>query len=351
MKQVRILITSAGGLVIPGMIKNLRASFKNIYIVGVDMDTEAVGFYLADKGHVICSGTDQKFPEQILKVAQEERVGLVLPLSDEEMLALSEKRDIFAREGIKVICSDHEIIKIAQDKALMLEYLKKKGVPCPEFRVPTNLQELERAIGELGYPEKCVVFKPRNSRGARGFWLLDANLNKADFILKSRDRQEITLEWLLDALKNEKEFPKVIVMEYLPGEDFNVDVLAWKGEPLFIIPNQRLLPKAGPVRVGLVKHDEKVRKYVEEVVKAFGFDYFVNVEVAYRSGEDERPLVYEINPRVSGPIVINKQAGVDALKLGLDLALGEKIPKNEKFEAVKMIRYWNELFIKSESNQ
>ncbi|MDP2709085.1 MAG: ATP-grasp domain-containing protein [bacterium] len=348
MQQIRILMTCIGGLVTPGMIKNLRESIKGIYIVGVNMSPEAAGFSFVDKSYTVFSGKDMRYPKQILKIARKEKIDLVIPLSDEEMLSLSKAAADFAKAGIKVVCSDHNIIKIAQDKALMLQYLKAKGVLCPKFRVPNNLQELKRAVKDLGYPKKPVVFKPRNSRGARGFWLLNAKINKQNFILKSRDRQEITLEWLLEALENKKNFPKILVMEYLPGKDFNVDVLALKGESIYVIPNQRLVPKAGPGQVGLVKKDRQVQKYVAQIIKVFGFDYYVNVEVAYRLGRDTRPLIYEINPRISAPIIVNKQAGVDILKYGIDLALGRKIDQGKKFNTVKMVRYWQELFFKKD---
>ena len=69
-------------------------------------------------------------------------------------------------------------------------------------------------------------------------------------------------------------------MEYLAGSDFNVDVLAYQGTPLYIVPNERLLPQAGPVQVGLVREERKIQKLAEEVVKTFNFDYYVNVEIA-----------------------------------------------------------------------
>lgn len=346
MNKIRILMTSVGGLVVPNMIKSLREStINNIYIVGVDCDSDAVGFYFADKSYVVLRGEQRGYSKQLLDIAKREHIDVVLPLSDEELLALAKDKYKFEKEGVRVVCSGYESVRTTLDKGLMLRALKERRLPYPNYRIPRTLTELKGAVEELGYPQKKVVFKPRRGRGARGFWLLNAHLNKREMILKDRDRQEITLEWLLEALGSKDIFPEILVMEYLAGSDFNVDVLACRGEPFYIIPNERLLPKAGPVRVGLVKEDRRVQTVVKQAVKAFNFDYYVNVEVAYRNRTNSDPFIYEINPRISAPIVINKAAGIDLLYLGIKMALGIKPPISYKVKETRMIRYWNELFI------
>lgn len=344
--KIRVILTSVGGLVAPNMIKSLKEdSSDEFYIVGVDMSEEAVGFHFVDKSYIVPPGDSDEYSEQLLNIAKEEKIDVILPLSDEELLSLSKNKEKFKKEGILIACSDYEIVNIASNKATMLQFLEKSGIPVPEYRIPHNINELQTAAEALGYPKEPVVFKPCRARGARGFWILRGDIDKRHAILYSRDRQEISLEWLLESLDDNKQFPEILVMEYLPGEDFNVDVLAWHGDALYIIPNQRIVPNAGPVQVGLIKENSEVQNMVRKVVKEFGFDYWVNVEVAYSKEPNSHPLVYEINPRISAPIVATKAAGVDLLRLGIKLALGEKIESNLSIMETKMIRYWNELFI------
>ena len=344
--KIRVILTSVGGLVAPNMIKSLKEDTSDeFYIVGVDVNEEAVGFHFADKSYTVPQGNSNEYSEHLLNIAKKEKVDVILPLSDEELLSLSKNKEKFKKEGILIPCSDYEIVNIASNKATMLQFLEKSGIPVPEYRIPHNINELQTAAEALGYPKEPVVFKPCRARGARGFWVLRGDIDKRHTILYSRDRQEISFEWLLESLADNKQFPDVLVMEYLPGEDFNVDVLAWHGDSLYIIPNQRIVPKAGPVQVGRIKEDREVQNMVRRVVKEFGFDYWVNVEAAYSKEPDSSPLVYEINPRISAPIVATKAAGVDLLRLGIKLALGEKVGSNLSFRETKMIRYWNELFI------
>lgn len=344
--KIRVLLTSVGGLVAPSMIKSLKeCTSDEFYVVGIDMHKEAVGFYFTDRKYIVPSGDSDEYPEKLLNIAKKEKIDVILPLSDEELLNLSKNKKMFEKEGVLIACSDYEIINTASNKAAMLQFLGKRGILIPKYRIPHNINELQRNVESLGYPKESVVFKPQHSRGARGFWILRGDLDKRRMILQSRARQEITLDWLLESLDDNKQFPEVLVMEYLPCKDFNVDVLAKHGECFYVIPNQRIVPDAGPVQVGFIKEDEKVQNMTKRVVKEFGFDYWVNVEVAYRKEPDSRPLVYEINPRISAPIVANKAAGVDLLSLGIKLILGEEINRYLKIKETKMIRYWNECFI------
>lgn len=347
MKKIKVLLTSVGGLVAPGMIKSLKSSREyDFTIVGVDAQKEAVGFNFADSSYVVSNGNAPAYHREILDIAKKEKVDVVIPLSDEEMLSLSKAKDYFLKNGIKITCSDYETVRISSDKALMLQYLKDNAFSAPEFYVPKNLKELENFVKKLGYPDKKVVFKPTVARGARGFWLLSGRMDKTKWLLASRDRQEITLEWLLESLNTAKRFPKVLVMEYLEGDDFNVDVLADKGKPLYIIPNKRIVPDAGPVQVGHIIKDKPVQELAAKAVALFKFDYYVNIEIAYRIVPKEEPFIYEINPRVSAPIVANRAAGIDMLLYGIKLALGEDIEKNKAITETKMVRFWDEVYIK-----
>jgi len=346
-KKVRLLLTSVGGLVAPGMIRNLRASKEfDFYIVGVDTRKEAVGFNFSDASYVVPRGDDPSYKERLLEISRKEGVDVIIPLSDEETLSLSESKELFDKQGTKITCSDYDTVKVSSNKALMLEFLREKGLPVPDFYLPKGPEELEDMVRRIGYPQKKVVFKPTRARGARGFWLLNAALNKRDWVLKSRDRQEIALEWLIESLKDATSFPEVVIMEYLPGDDFNVDILAKNGRSIYVIPNKRVIPDAGPVQVGHILKDKHVQDLSAKAVEAFGFDYYVNIEIAYRLEPKLEPFIYEINPRASAPIVANKAAGVDLLVYGIKLALGEKIDEELKIRETKMVRFWDEVFTK-----
>lgn len=344
MKQIRIILTSTGGLVSPSMIKSLREYFKNIYIVAIDASKDAIGFYFADASYVVPFGTDPTYCSEVLTIAIKEKIQLIIPLSDEETLALAKEKEMFLSKGIQPLVSDYEKCEIAFNKGKMLSFLEKKGIKTPKFRIPTNPQEFLDYAHELGYPEKKIVFKPNVSRGARGFWVLDKDFDEEYGLLKDRVKQTIKIEGIYDILSKCKEFPSVLLMEYLEGDDFNVEVLAKNGETFYIIPHVRLVPKSGPVKVGKVIEDGKIKNLIRDIVKVFEFDFCLNIEVAYNIQENI-PMIYEINARVGAPIVICAAAGVNLLAKGIEMAMGIPIERDVKIQETKMIRYWNEHFI------
>ena len=265
MNRIRIILTSTGGLVAPSIIKSLREFFKEIYIVGVDTTEKAVGFHFADAHYLVPYGNNPDYASKLLEIAIKEKINFIIPGSDEETLALAKNKEKFESNNIKPLCSDYEKCEIAFNKGKMLEFLKKNKIETPEFRIPTNLKQLLYYAKDLGYPEKKIVLKPNISRGARGFWLLDANFDEEYGLLKDGNRQTTNLDRVSEILSKSKIFPSILLMEYLEGEDFNVEVLAKDGDVFYTIPHVRLVPDAGPVQVGHLKEDRKINELVKKI--------------------------------------------------------------------------------------
>jgi len=343
MKEIRIILTSVGGLVAPGIIKSLkRAALQNgerLFIIGTDMRGDSVGFHFVDKCYVVPRGDSEEYNSVLLEIAENNNIDVIVPCSDEELLSVSKEREKFIKKGITPICSHWETVYRANDKGLMLKFLKDKNIPVPDFYLPLNIKDVEKAAEELGYPFNPVVVKPRLARGGRGFKILEEEVD----LLKSNS---LKLEYIIDILKNYEKFPEIVVMEYLPGEEYSVDALAYNGAPLYIIPRKRIRALGGPSIVGEIVQNNEVKEMVDRIIRAFGFHLNVNIQLKYsRRG---LPLVYEINPRVSGTIVANEAAGVNLLYFGIKLAMGKEIPKQTSIRRVKMLRYFEEVFIYEE---
>ena len=345
-KNIRILMTSCGGLVFPGMVECLRVEKEYAFhIVGVDMDSNAVGAHFVDKFYTVPSGVDPSYPWKIIEIAQKENIHVILPLSDEELISLSKYRDEISGKGIVLLCSEFKAVETASDKGKMLNFLKERNVPVPEFYVPNSLEELDEAVESLGYPGKEIVLKPTKSRGGRGFWILSEKYEGPQLILGSQYLQHLPYPVIRSFFCEPASFPEIIVMQYLRGPDFNVDVLSWQGEILYCIPMQRLVPDAGPVQVGRIVQDHSIDEMVKQIVAAFGFSYNINVELAYANKSEKGiPLVYEINPRASGPIAANRKAGVNLLLNGILLSLGYRFPKKLTYKEIMMQRCWREVY-------
>ncbi|MBI2075734.1 MAG: ATP-grasp domain-containing protein [Candidatus Aenigmarchaeota archaeon] len=342
--EIRIILTSVGGLVSPGIMSGLRSNEKcKFRIIGTDMEKCAVGFLMADSHYVVPPGSEETlFVEKMLEIAKKERADIIIPMSDEEVLTVSKNKKIFEENGVKCLCNNYETTRKCIDKGLLMDFLKSNGVETPRFFLPKSVSELSDAAHQLGYPDESVILKPRIGRGTRGVWLLKENFS--DEIFKYRGELKlITLDGMIKQLENLRHIGNFMLMEYLPGEEFSVDTLSEKGNPLYILPRKRIKTVTGVSQSALIENNEIVSRYVTEISRVLSFDSNFNVQLKY--SRSQKLLVYEINPRVSGTIVANKAAGIDLLLLGILKELNEDVPRNLNFKSVRMLRYWAESFI------
>ena len=345
-EKICVLITCAGSMVIPGMVACLREEKDyEFHIVGVDIHENAVGGKFIDSFYKVPKSTDTVFSDRILEIALKENVDLIIPGDDDSVVALSPFIDQFAKKNIAILSSNALIVETLTDKGKMLSSLKKRGLPTPRFYLPTTLEELDKAVELLCYPKNEIVLKPTRGIGGRGFWILSEKYNGQDLILNERNLQRLPYPVVRSLISEKDLLPPLMVMEYLTGSDFNVDVLSDKGRTLYTIPIKRLVPDAGPVQEGCIIKDKKINKIVQQVVSAFGLSFNTNIELAYRDKLDgANPLIYEINPRISAPIAMHKYAGINLLLFGILLCLGKSIPTNLQYNEIYMQRCWREVY-------
>ncbi|MBU3715085.1 MAG: hypothetical protein FGM46_09090, partial [Ferruginibacter sp.] len=120
-----------------------------------------------------------------------------------------------------------------------MQSLKQSGIHVAEFYMAETGAEIEKYAQILGYPHKKVCIKPAISNGSRGMRILDASAGSlASFFEQKPNNTYTTPENVLQIFKDAK-LPAMMVMEYLPGEEYTVDALLDKGEPLSILPRKR----------------------------------------------------------------------------------------------------------------
>lgn len=344
MRDITVLITGAGAPGAPGIIKSLRLiDERKIHINGVDMNEDSVGFSMVDKGYLVTPAADEKFIYEMLTICQKEKVDVVIPLVTRELMKFALNKSKFEEIGTTVSISEPQNLEIANNKYLLLEHCSKEGIPVPLFIKANNYSEFEDAVFKLGYPDNNVCFKPPVSNGLRGFRILTKEIDRLDLLINQKPMNTITtLEEIAPVLKNTREFPELIVMEYLPGKEYSVDVLANKGEAIVVIPRLRENIKMGISFVGITKKNEKIIKASQKVVKTLNLSG--NIGLQFKEDKNGVPKIIESNPRVQGTIVLCTAAGANLVYLAVKLALGEEVtPPPVKWET-KMIRYWDEVY-------
>ncbi len=343
MKTITVLITGAGAPGAPGVIKSLRQiKERKIKIVGVDVRKDAVGSVLADEFTTIPLATKRNYIGSLLKVAKKFKADVILPLNTAELVTLAKNKELFIKNEIKISISPAESLKIANNKYLLMKTMRGI-VPLPQFYLVKSFNQFKKAVLKLGYPKKIVCFKPPVSNGQRGFRILNAKINRLDMLLNQKPTGVITtLEEVSPILKKAKIFPEFLVMEYLPGEEFSVDVLAKDGKSLIIIPRSRDYIKMGISFEGTLKRNKRIIDYSKKIVEKLNLNG--NIGFQFKNNKRGIPILIECNPRIQGTIVINTFAGANLVYLAVKLALGEKIKIPKVKWGTKTIRYWEEIF-------
>ena len=88
--------------------------------------------------------------------------------------------------------------------------------------------------------------------------------------------------------------------------------------------------------------NEYVIEYVQKIVKLFNLDWVVNIQL--KLSPENKPLIYEINPRLAGSVILTKGADCDLLKYGLDIISNRELKINNP-KSCKMIRYYTEVLV------
>ncbi|MGB9596346.1 MAG: hypothetical protein ACPL7B_08700, partial [Candidatus Poribacteria bacterium] len=224
MKDITVIITGAGAPGAPGIIKSLRiVNERKINIIGVDANENSVGFSMVDKYYVIPLANDDNFIDVMIDICEKEKVDVVIPLVTRELMKFALNKHKFEKIGTAISVSEHQSLEIANNKYLLLEKCNTAGIPVPKFIKVNNFDQFEEAVYKLGYPYKNVCFKPPISNGMRGFRILAKEIDRLNLLLNEKPMNVITtLEDVSPILKKTESFPELIVMEYLPGDEYSV---------------------------------------------------------------------------------------------------------------------------------
>lgn len=335
-------MTGAGAPGAAGIIRCLKMDERISLIVG-DANVEAVGRFLNEEFVELPLASDNGFVDRILQIAKDHNVDIVFPLVTRELFKLAGEKENFRKHGIRIIVSDYESLKIANDKSALVHHLNQHNILVPDFRIVKNLEEMENALKALGYPERNVVIKPSVSNGSRGVRVLSELNDEYDILLNTKPSSLFsTFDRVKSALEG-KIFPEYLVSEYLPGDEFTIDTLVFEGTPYCIVPRRRQKMVEGISTKGRFEKNEEIISYSRDILNSMKLSGPIGIQV--KQASDGRYKILEINPRIQGTSVSALGAGIN---LPLNAVLQEyyqTVPNlQEPNWGVAFTRYYMEIF-------
>lgn len=352
MKNLNILLTGAGAPGAPGIIKCFRSvKERGIRIVGVDMNPFPSGRALVDVFYTVPPASSDDFIPAILDICLREKVDVVIPIVTRELMKFAEAKSQFKNYGILISVLDKDILDIVNDKLHLLDALTAHGIQTPQYRVIKDVSELRQACEELGYPEQPVCIKQTQGNGSRGIRFIDKSKSRYDlFINEKPNSMYISYEEMELTLREREKLPKLLVMEYLPGREYTVDILSKEGKIRQIGSRYNAKMLTGNAIESILQFDEAVIALGRDICKAMNITGNIGVDI--KCDSTGVPQVLEINPRLTGGIVAFAATGINFPYLGIKLLLGEPFEVHDiDYDGVKMVRRWEEEFFDINGNK
>ena len=332
---MNVLITGAGAPGAPSIIKLLKQ--EGVRVVGVDINPDCAGRYLVDhfiqipqlrrSAHIF---TDIRF------ICRTEEIDVVLPLVTAELrIFAKEKARLNDLSGAVVAINDKDKIDIINNKAKLYGYLSTRSIPVAEYVIVNTLDDYEAALTYLD--GETFFVKPPQGNGSRGCRMLKEVID----ITGKPDSQISFTDFANWFRLNQQEY---ILMEYLPGVEYTINVLADHGECLYVIPRRRDVIRSGITYAGTVERNEEIIAYCRDIIRALDLHGMVGIQV--KANKDGEYRILEINPRLQGTTCLSSAAGVNFPYWAARQALGDTVPKDLPIKwGLAMYRYYDEMYV------
>lgn len=319
MGNKNILITSAGKRVslVNLFKKELTELFPKAKVYTTDMNPElAPACYVSDRCFQVPRVTDPSYLDSLIQLCLENRIELIIPTIDTELLLLAENKDKLLQNGITAIVSSLYFVTACRDKRNSNALFQKLNIRIPEPR-------------DKNHPVYPMFAKP-----------YDGSLSKDLFVI--RNEQELTPEVM--------NHPKLIFMEYIDKsqyKEYTVDLYYGRDNQLkCIVPRERIEIRAGEINKGRTRKNYLVQYLKERMGFIPGVIGCICIQLFYRES-DHDVVAIEINPRFGGGYPMSYHAGANYPKYIIQEYLrNESLPYFEDWrDNTLLLRYDTEIVV------
>ncbi|HEY5071265.1 MAG TPA: ATP-grasp domain-containing protein [Caulobacteraceae bacterium] len=199
--------------------------------------------------------------------------------------------------------SSPEVLRLLADKWSCGALAKEAHVEAPTSFLLRAAKDLEAQwVDDLAYP---VVVKPARLEGGRGVVRIGTRKQLEAHVLGGRRYSR----------------PPLIVQQFIHGRDADVDLLADNGKIVFQVCRER-----GADGTFRYFRDPDLERAAAALVARSGYTGIANLDFVREVGTGTY-IFLEFNPRAWSNIWLSELAGMNFIRLGMELALGAKTPR------------------------
>jgi hypothetical protein len=257
----------------------------------------------------------------VLEQAQQHNVKVLL--TGRNGIDYEAHREVFDAAGIRLLTGATSVASLESidDKFAFMQQCHSHDIPVADAWRFDTTEQLEALLAKHGHQPLCV--KPVTGIFAQGFWRLDLGKTAEEQYdsfehLYFTEEKKISTAQFINAYTNslmvhERPIP-MLLMPYLSGQEYSIDVVCEYGEVLAAITRY----KTGKIQH--IGYEQSVMDVVIPLIKAFNCDGIVSVQT--KADDDGQHRVLEINSRPSGGIGYTTHSGVDLTQVGFAYWLG-----------------------------
>lgn len=344
LKDLTVLVTACGAQFMPGLANCLKQNGeRNIRIIGTDMADDPTVSQIVDVFYQVPSDKDPRYIDTLLEICRKEKVDILMPFMSAELIPLIDRKAEFEKLGTRVSVSDRRSVELTNNKYNFYKFLKDNGLKVPRFGHVRKASDLMSACKECGYPQNAVCVKATELSGSRGIRIIKPGVSKFDLLFNEKPISfYTTMEELHSTLGERDEMPEMMAMEYLPGEEGSIDLLAENGKILYMCYRESNVNLHSIPQAATLADNKEAYEIAEKVVAALGLSG--NADLDFKADAEGHPVLMEINPRIAATMQIFKEGGLNLPYLRIKQLMGEELPDVHIKYGTRMRRRYLEMF-------
>ena len=270
---------------------------KEVKIYGADMAGTAPALVYCDFIRHVVAMKDPLYIHNLLDICIKDSIDLLIPTIDTDLFILSKSKEKFEKVGTRVMVSNPDKIRICRDKNNTSQFFVDCGLHAP---MPVN--DWKKYNGK--FP---AFIKPKDG---------SSSINA--FKVENENELEMYANQMED----------YIVQPFVEGKEYTIDIFCdWNGEPISIVPRERMQVRAGEVLKTKIDLDDTMIMESKILCDAFKPCGPMTVQlIRDATGVD---WFIEINPRFGGGAPLSMKAGARSAEAILKLMDGDNIKSDE----------------------
>ncbi|MBQ2387853.1 MAG: carbamoyl-phosphate synthase large subunit, partial [Clostridia bacterium] len=296
-------------------VMTIRKSGYEAIIINNNPETVSTDYTTADKLYF-----EPLTTEDVMNIIELEKPdGVIASLGGQTAINLAEP---LMKRGVKIIGTDCDAIERAENRDSFEKILKELGIPQPQGKAVTKIEDGVKAAAEIGYP---VLVRPSFVLGGRAMQIVG--------------NEEQLRHYLKTAVEIDEDKP-VLVDKYIVGKEVEVDAIC-DGRNVFVPGIMELVERTG-IHSGdsisvypTFSISDKVKGTILQYAKMLGLGIGIVglYNIQFIVDKEENVYIIEVNPRSSRTVpFLSKSTGYSLADIATEVILGKSLKEQGIFD-------------------